>query len=166
MSQDRGGKLIYKRKGSSTEEKNYREITILSTFWKILEAVLKDTVRQANRTGCSGALHRTPPKPTLYLYKKRKQRPAIVYLFLDVKAAFDVVSHPSLLRKLFRIGVDSTEWPIINSLHIDAQSVVKRTGATPDSFNVQLGVRLGGIMSTDLYMNQGRTKGEGWSTTN
>lgn len=83
--------------------------------------------------------------------ESKDQKQPLYIAFLDVKAAFDVVSHASLLRKLFHIGVDNTEWSLINSLHTGAQSVVKWAGATSDSFKVQQGVRQGGILSTDLY---------------
>ena len=71
--------------------------------------------------------------------------------FLDVKAAFDVVSHESLLRKLFHIGVEGKEWSLIHSLHKGAESVVKWEGSTTSGFKVSQGVRQGGILSTDLY---------------
>ena len=77
--------------------------------------------------------------------ESRDQKQPLYIAFLDVKAAFDVVSHASLLRKLFHVGIDGTEWSLINSLHTGAQSVVKWAGSTSDS------VRQGGILSTDLY---------------
>ena len=71
--------------------------------------------------------------------------------FLDVKAAFDVISHASLLRKLFHIGSDGSEWSLIHSMHAGVESVVKWEGITSGPFQVQQGVRQGGILSTDLY---------------
>ena len=71
--------------------------------------------------------------------------------FLDSKSVFDVVSHASLMRKLFHIGVEGNHWNLINSLHTDAQTAVKWNSRLSDSFMVQQGVRQGGILSTDLY---------------
>ena len=51
------------------------------------------------------------------------QAPAYL-AFLDAKSAFDVVSHKSLMHKLFNIGVEGNMWTIINSLHQDARSTV------------------------------------------
>ena len=45
--------------------------------------------------------------------------------FLDAKSAFDVVSHSSLLRKLFHLGIGVAEWSLVHSLHEGAESVVK-----------------------------------------
>ena len=75
----------------------------------------------------------------------------IYIAFLDAKSAFDVVSHDSLLRKLFHAGVKGVSWSLIHSLHAEAESVVKWNGAYSDVFKVDQGVRQGGILSTDLY---------------
>ena len=71
--------------------------------------------------------------------------------FLDVKTAFDVVSHVSLLQKLLHISIDGAEWSLIHSMHAGAESVVKWEGITSGPFQVQQGVRQGCILSKDLY---------------
>ena len=81
---------------------------------------------------------------------KDLRRP-IYIAFLDAKSAFDVVSHDSLLSKLFHAGVEGESWSLIHSLHAEAESVVKWNGAHSDVFKVDQGVRQGGILSTDLY---------------
>ena len=58
--------------------------------------------------------------------RDRRDLGAPAYIvFLDAKAAFDAVSHQSLMRKLFYIGVEGNLWTLVNSLHQDAQSAVK-----------------------------------------
>ena len=71
--------------------------------------------------------------------------------FLDVKSAFDVVPHDSLLRRLFHAGVNGRIWSLIHSLHSSAESVVKWQGNCSKPFKVRQGVRQGGILSTDLF---------------
>ena len=75
----------------------------------------------------------------------------ICHVFLDAKSAFDVVSHQSLMRKLFHIGIEGNLWTLISSLHQDAKSAVKWQGQISEKFRVEQGVRQGGILSTDLY---------------
>ena len=70
--------------------------------------------------------------------------------FLDAKLAFDVVSHTRLMRKLFHIGSEGKAWKLIISLHRNARSVVKWDGMISDSFEIQLGVRQGGMLSNKL----------------
>ena len=72
------------------------------------------------------------------------QRKPLYVAFLDVKSAFDVVSHDSLLRKLFHIGAEGTNWTLIHSLHQGAESVIKWKGAYSETFEVHQGVRQGG----------------------
>ncbi|MCG8033052.1 MAG: endonuclease/exonuclease/phosphatase family protein, partial [Candidatus Thiodiazotropha taylori] len=151
---------VFKKKGSPNDGKNYRGITILPTLTKILETVLKETVRPAVER-CQNKLQRgftqnsSPMNCSLILeevIREAKDLKEPLYIaFLDVKAAFDVVSHASLLRKLFHIGIEGPEWSLIHSMHVGAESVVKWEGATSDPFQVQQGVRQGGILSTDLY---------------
>ena len=71
--------------------------------------------------------------------------------FLDAKSAFDVVSHESLMRKLFKIGVEGNMWTFINSLHKDAKSAVKWQGEISVQFRVEQGVCQCGTLSTVLY---------------
>ena len=68
-----------------------------------------------------------------------------LHSFLYIKAAFDVVSHVSLLRKLFHIGIEGPEWSLIHSMHVGAESVVKWEGATCDILQIQQRIRQGGI---------------------
>ena len=84
--------------------------------------------------------------------RDRRDIQASAYLaFLGAKSAIDVVSHKSLMRKLFNIGVEGNMWTIINSLHQDARSVVKWQGEISKHFRVEQGVRQGRILSTDIY---------------
>ncbi|MEW8546756.1 MAG: reverse transcriptase domain-containing protein, partial [Candidatus Thiodiazotropha sp.] len=151
---------VYKKKGPATESKNYRGITILPTITKILETVLREEVRPSvemhqNKLQRGFTQNSSPMNCSLILeeiIRESKDRKQPLYIaFLDVKAAFDVVSHNSLLRKLFHIGIEGKEWSLIHSLHSGAESVVKWDGDTSGSFKVQQGVRQGGILSTDLY---------------
>ena len=73
-------------------------------------------------------------KETIREYKELR-RP-IYIAFLDAKSAFDVVSHESLLRKLFYGGVEGVSWSLIHSYYAEAESVVKWNGAYSDVFKV------------------------------
>lgn len=72
-------------------------------------------------------------------------------VLLDAKAAFDVVVHTHMLRRLFQAGLDDNHWTIIQSMHEGASSAIKWNGKISDQFKVLQGVRQGGILSTDLY---------------
>ena len=71
--------------------------------------------------------------------------------YLDAKAAFDVVNHGSLMRKLYIHGVEGKAWNVIRDLHTNTTSNIKWEGRVSECFNVSQGVRQGGLLSTDLY---------------
>ena len=81
---------------------------------------------------------------------KDNNLPTLYIAFLDAKSAFDVVSHTSLMRKLFHIGIEGQCWNLINSLHSNAETVVKWGGQLSGSFEIRR-VRQGGILSTVMY---------------
>ena len=56
-----------------------------------------------------------------------------------------------MLRRVFLAGIDNRHWTLIKSLHENAKSSVKWDGNISEPFNVNQGVRQGGILSTDLY---------------
>ena len=128
---------VYKRKGSCTDAKNYRGITVLRVITKILETVLRDQIQpyvdqHQNILQRGFTKHSSPMNCSLIMeedFRDRKDRGQPVFAaFLDVKSAFDVVPHNSLLRRLYQAGVEEHTWSLIHSLHSQAQSVVKWQG--------------------------------------
>ena len=151
---------VFKRKGSNLDAKNYRGITITPTISKILESVLRERIKPFI-LGSQNPLQRgftegsSPMNCSLILeeyIRNNKDAKVPTYIaFLDAKSAFDVVSHNSLLRKIYHIGIEGSLWNMISSLHSNARTVIKWEGQLSDVFDIGQGVRQGGIMSTDLY---------------
>ena len=82
-----------------------------------------------------------------YIRNNKDSKLPTYIAFLD----FDVVSHTSLLRKIYHIGVEGALWNLITSLHTNARTVIKWDGQQSQEFDIEHGVRQGGILSTDLY---------------
>ena len=151
---------VFKNKGSNKESKNYRGITVTPVLSKTLELLLRKTIRPAidkvqsdlqrgftegsSCMNCALILEE-------YLRECKDMNKTTYVAFLDAKSAFDVVSHDSLLRKLFNIGVEGKSWSGIHSLYQEADSAVKWNGLLSGKFRVEQGVRQGGILSTDCY---------------
>lgn len=151
---------IYKKKGLNIEAKNYRGITVLPTICKVLETIIKNRIQSnilkvqnnAQRgftSGCS-PLNAAFIVEEFYRESKDNNVPAHLIL-LDAKAAFDVVQHTHMLRRLYHCGVQDKHWTLIESLHTSAASVVKWDGQLSLPFEISQGIRQGGILSTDLY---------------
>ena len=112
---------VYKKRGSSTDAKNYRGITVLPVMTKIIESVLRNQIQpyveQQQNSLQQGFTKHSPPPPThtpmncslimeeVVRDRKDSGRPVFT-VFLDVKSAFDVVPHDSLLRRLYHTGVE------------------------------------------------------------
>ena len=79
------------------------------------------------------------------------QKLPIFVALLDAKAAFEVVNHDSLHRKLFLSGVGGTLWLLIRQLSTYAITSIKWNDLISNPFPVHQGVRQGGILSTELY---------------
>ena len=157
---------IFKNKGSNKDARNYRGITILPIITKIVEILLRNRIQPLIEEVQSNlqrgfTRHSSPMNCSLILEEVireyKDQRKPLYIAFLDVKSAFDVVSHDSLLRKLFHIGVEGTNWTLIHSLHQGAKSVIKWKGSYLETFEVHQGVRQGGVLSTDLTNYTGIT---------
>ena len=151
---------VFKRKGLKFEAKNYRGITVLPIIGKCFEFLLRKRLRAIidvlqNRLQRGFTQNVSPLYCALILYEciltALDSRIPIHIAFLDAKAAFDVVGHTSLYRKLFLAGIGGKLWLLIHQLSQAAQTTVKWNGMTTNPFNVNQGVRQGGVLSTDLY---------------
>ena len=151
---------VYKRKGLNTEAKNYRGITILPVITKILEAVLRSKIqpiidKHQNALQRGFTKNSSPMNCSLIieesLREQRDRHQPLYITFLDAKAAFDVVCHDSLLRKLYHMGVEGAPWLLIRSLHEGSTTAIKWEGSISEPFQVHQGVKQGGVLSTDLY---------------
>jgi hypothetical protein len=58
------------------------------------------------------------------------------------KSAFDVVTHSSILRKLFLTGIEGSTWKLIHDLHQETQSVIKWNRLISEPFSITQGVRM------------------------
>ena len=70
---------------------------------------------------------------------------------IDTRKAFDVVNHVILKKNIFEEGVKMDLWNIVDQLYTDMTSKVKWHGGLSDSFQIDQGVRQGGILSTHFY---------------
>ena len=151
---------IFMKKGSNTDSKNYRGLTVIPIITKILELIIrariKSLILEKQNTLQRGFTENSSPRNTAliseeYIRDRKDSKMPTYIAFLDAKSAFDMVSHQSLMRKLFHIGIEGNLWTLISSLHQDAKSAVKWQGQISEKFRVEQGVRQGGILSIDLY---------------
>lgn len=83
-------------------------------------------------------------------YAKDEKRPLYVAT-LDAQKAFDVVDHGMLKSRLHYAGIQGHTWKMIDCLYTGCEEVVKWKGGYSRPYQVQQGVRQGGVLSTTLY---------------
>ena len=138
---------------------NYRGITVASLFGKIFEYVLLQRLPSMNSEQSNlqfGFTKNTSPTIASFIMSEasldaKRNNSHLHIATLDSQKAFDVVSHPILLDKLFHSGANLTIWKLVKGMYEGLTSKVKWQGNYSDSFPIHQGVKQGGILSTHLY---------------
>ena len=138
----------------------YRGITILPIIYKIIELIIRErtcaiTDKIQNQMQRGFTKNTSPSNADLLLTEaiaesKHTKQPLFVTL-LDVKTAFDVVWHDSLLRKLHGDGINPPEWLLNKDSFQNSHTSVKWNGLLSNSFPIQQGVKQGSILGPTEY---------------
>ena len=147
---------IHKKGKDRLCKDNYRGITITPTISKTLEhVILKRIEPNLHQNDLQyGFTKRSSPCLAILLVTETiaqalDKKDPLYIMTLDVRKAFDVVSHNSLMRKLY----NQTDGPTWSALHhgLQTQSRVSLQGQLGDRFTVLQGVGQGRILSTHNY---------------
>jgi hypothetical protein len=141
-------------------QENNRGITLLTTFYKIYQNLIKqelgrdidnnvDEIQAAGRKGIS-CIH------TSYLLREvishnLEQEKKLFLAFLDVKKAFDSVWVDGLLYKIKEAQINKSVWHIIKDLFTNIQCTVQIAGERSDWFEVKRGIPQGAPLSLWFY---------------
>jgi hypothetical protein len=152
-----------KKPGDPTLLSNSRGISLMSCVAKLYESVLQ--VRLARALDESGRLHdeqcgfraeRECSDHILVLTEALRIRKAsglsTFAVFIDFAKAFDTVWRNAMLYKLSGLGVRGKLLRVIRALYAHTDASVRVNGRFTDSFEVQLGVRQGGVLSPILFL--------------
>ena len=155
-------KPIFKNKGDPADPDNYRGITILSCFSKLLTSVVNNRLtefledsgalneNQAGfRKGYSTMDHIFTLKSLIDIYLNKNKR--IYAAFVDYRKAFDCVSRPALWVKILNHNIDGKVFKLIKNLYDNAKSCVKLNNCISDLFRSCIGVRQGENLSPLLF---------------
>jgi exonuclease III len=149
------------KEGSVQQATNYRGITLSNVVGKCYSKTvgnkfspqLEDGVIHDEQGGFR--VERACDEQVFLLHSFLAQRKAlglITYLlFVDFKKAFDSVSRKRLFEKMVSIGVDGKVIRAIRSLYQGHSARVRVDGNLSREFSVELGVKQGCVMSTELF---------------
>ena len=151
------------KSGESDKVPNYRPISVLSFFSKILEKIMYNNV-----------VNFLDKNDTFYKYqfgfrKSHSTQHAIITLvdkitssldsgdliigvFLDLKKAFDTVNHHILLKKLFCYGIRGCTLKWFESYLTDRSQFVTYDGIQSEINSVKCGVPQGSILGPLLFI--------------
>ena len=151
------------KKDDVLNPKNYRPVAIIPIFSKVLERVIFNQmvsyVTENNLIHPNHHAYRANHNTTtalLQLYDvwldSLESREMAGVCFLDMSAAFDIVDHPILLKKLKLYGFDSGMIDWVSSYLTDRLQCVCIDGSLSKLQHVQHGVPQGSILGPLLYI--------------
>jgi Reverse transcriptase (RNA-dependent DNA polymerase) len=151
------------KSGDKNSCDNYRPIALLSVLSKVLEkAVAGRLLRHLRdndiinhnqfgfKEGVSTVHHLL--KLTNFITQKLNERMFTVGIFLDLRKAFDVVSHDILLLKLKRIGVQDVALGWFASYLGGRKQRVEINGKLSDLKNIDISIMQGSILGPILFL--------------
>ena len=151
------------KNGDKHEFTNYRPISLLSSFAKLLEKIVSrqllgflnthDVLYQhqygfrTNHNTSQPVLHFTHK-----IFNALNQKPSAktLAIFIDLKKAFDTVDHNILLKKLEHYGIRNLENTWFKNYLLDREQFISVNGINSKKVNVECGVPWA-LIVTDIY---------------
>lgn len=154
---------LFKNKGQKTDKKNYRPVSNLITFSKILESVLEKQLRdyfEGNNLilNCQYGFRKVRGTNMALLeatskWKELKsQKNHIGICLFDLSAAFDCLDKDILDEKLKIYGVDFSARKLIKSYLTGRYQIVEVDGKISTMLEISTGSPQGSVLSPLLYI--------------
>ena len=142
---------------------NYRPISLLSSLSKILEKII--SIKLVNHLEINHLLHQNQygfqhNKSTVHhllhltnhIAQELNSKKYCIGVFLDLKKAFDVVSHNILLKKLEKLGIKGLTLKWFESYLSNRKQCVEIGGVSSSSRNLDISVLQGSILGPILFL--------------
>ena len=151
------------KKGNVEELSNYRPISLLSTFSKILERLMynrlysfldKHSILIPQQFGFRK--HHSTETALIYaselLYKFCENNEKAIGIYIDLSKAFDCLDHKILLHKLNHYGIRGTALDWFRSYLSNRKQFTQFNGLDSDRLVIERGVPQGSILGPLLFL--------------
>ena len=151
------------KSGDNTCCDNYRPISLLSSISKILEKIVANNLTshlEVNNLIYENQYGFLRNKSTVHnitmltnkIAKELNERKFVIGVFLDLRKAFDVVSHEILLKKLSKLGIKDTELKWFTSYLKNRQQFTDIGGNHSSNKPIDISVLQGSILGPILFL--------------
>jgi len=149
------------KKGNLSNCNNWRGLTLLSVFSKIMARIILERIKErinstlkrhqaGFRCGQSCVDHINTLR--IILEQSTEYNAQVHLMFVDFEKAFDRVNQEYIWRSLGRRGIPEKIINVIKASYIDARCRVLHNGQLTEPFAVKQGVRQGCILSPMLFL--------------
>ena len=153
---------LYK-KGTETSPANYRPISLLSVFNKLLEKIVykrlynffqKENILYKYQFGFreNHSTSLAVLEVTDFCYENLEQNNYVLGLFIDLQKAFDTVDHSILLHKLYNYGVRGIMYNWIENYLFDRYQYTCINQIKSDLRQISCGVPQGSVLGPLLFL--------------
>ncbi len=135
----------------------HRGITMTKILGKVLENVYREREHEKSHPlqfGFTEGLSPTMAGLVLSeaISEAKSSKQDLFVATLDSQKAFNVVSHPSLMRKLFLASdIDPETWSVLSDMQKGMSTAVRWKGYVSRPVEIRQGVRQGGVLSPGRY---------------
>ena len=162
--------FLKERDKDQTDTANYRPISLLNTWMKVYEAMIKyRLVRKLDNdkffSGTQAAYRRSLSKADqifalqelVFEYRfyrtgpRGGSKPPLYLCFLDFRKAFDTVCRDILFRKLYAIGITGKMFRVIKDLYSSNKANILVSGRLSRDIEINSGVMQGSILGPILF---------------
>ena len=158
---------IFKLKGNNSNEKadpsNYRPISLLAIFSKVLEKVIyqqlscyltRNNIIFEHQYGFQSKKSTIHPVIHLlnYIAEAKNDNKTVIGVFCDLAKCFDTIPHSILIKKLSKIGINGIELEWFKNYLSGRQQFVHVNNIDSSKLNIDKGVPQGSILGPILFL--------------